>query len=260
MKYYLSLYKSFVATSTSVAMSFRTSFFLLIIMDIFFISASLLSVDYIYDHVQQIGGWSKYQLLFFTCFMLVIDQIHMMIFSTNFWVIGDDIKTGQLDYTLLKPSNSLFNCFVRYFRPSAVVTSFVAIGGLVYYGKALELAWHQWTLIPLFMLWGLVLLVIIEIIVSTFMFWLTEGSGINFIRMGLQRVSRYPHFIYGNIARKVFLILVPVLFIGSAPVEFLFNYQSYQLLLGMLLATILLGLLLKKFWTRALNQYESASS
>lgn len=260
MKYYWELYKSFVVTSTSVAMSFRTSFFLLIFMDIFFISSSLLSVNYIYDHVQLIGGWSKHQLLFFTCFMLVIDQIHMMIFSTNFWVIGDDIKTGQLDYTLLKPSNSLFNCFVRYFRPSALVTSFISIGALIYFGRHLQFNWLQWSLTPLFLIWGLILLVIIEMIVSTFMFWLTEGTGINFIRMGLQRVSRYPHFIYSNLARKIFLLAIPVLFIGSAPVEFLFNQSRYQLLGGMLLATLLLTFVLNFFWSRALNQYESASS
>lgn len=260
MRYYWELYKSFVSTSTAVAMSFRTSFFLLILMDLFFFASTLLSVDYIYDHVQQIGDWSRYQLLFFSAFMLWIDQVHMAIFSTNFWVLGDDIKTGQMDYNLLKPSNSVFNSFLRYFRPSSVFTSIFGWGALIYFGLKLDLSWHQWLATPFLMLLGLMLLVVVEIIISTFMFWLTEGAGINFIRMGLQRVSRYPHFVYNNVARKIFLVFIPVLFVGSAPVEFLFNYQSYQLLLGMLLALLVLSLLLNFFWKRALNHYESASS
>lgn len=260
IKYYWNLYLKFVETSTSVALSFRTSFSLLILMDIFFFFSTLLSVDYIYEHVNQIGGWSRYQLLFFSSFMLCIDQVHMAIFSTNFWVLGDDIKTGQLDYTLLKPSHSLFNCFMRYFRPSSVITSFFGWSALIYFGIKLNLQWHQWCFIPILMILGMLVLILIEFILTTFMFWITEGVGVNFIRLGLQRISRYPHFIYGQVARKVFLVAIPVLYIGSAPIEFIFDYKNYQLLLGMLISIIILSLVLKFFWRHALNHYESASS
>ena len=85
MKNYLSVYKKFFETSLAEASSFRTSFFLIMVMDLTFYFVTLTSVSFIYDHVTTIGPWDKNQLLFFISFMLTMDHIHMVIVSENFW-------------------------------------------------------------------------------------------------------------------------------------------------------------------------------
>jgi ABC-2 type transport system permease protein len=260
LKHYLGVYRYFVTTSVSEALSFRTSFMLLIMMDIFFYFSVLFSVDFLFDHMQTIGPWTKYQLLFFISFMLNIDAIHMGVFSSNFWMLGFKIRTGELDFDLLKPTHSIFICFFRYLKPSSLITAPVAWAMLIYYGSKIGLLWYDWLLIPPLILLGLSLLCVLEFILSTSMFWLVEGMGVNFLRMQMQQMARWPDFIYKYTYQKIFTIAVPVLLIGSGPVHFILDKSNWHYLVGMFVALFISSLILIKIWNKALCQYDSASS
>ena len=260
IKHYLSIYKKFIATSFSVQLSFRTSFVLLILMDVFFYLSSLATVDFVYDHVSTIGPWQKDKLMFFICFMLCVDHLHMTLISESFWVLSRQIRTGELDFILLKPIHSIFTIFFRYIRPSSMTNTIVAWGLLFYYGAKVPLTPLSWALLPILLLLSFILLAILEIIISAAMFWMTEGLGINFLRMQIQSLARWPDFIYKVLARRVFTIAMPILLVGSAPVRFLLDLKSWDYLAGMMAAIFIFGLLMFKVWSRALIRYESASS
>ena len=101
MKNYLLVYKKFFDTSFAEVSSFRTSFVLIIFMDLAFYLTTLTAVTVIYDHVQTIGPWKKDELLFFIVFMLSLDHLHMIFFSENFWELSRKIRLGLLDFDLL---------------------------------------------------------------------------------------------------------------------------------------------------------------
>lgn len=260
VKHYLSIYKKFLATSFSVQLSFRTSFVLLIVMDIFFYVSTLATVDFVYDHVSTIGPWQKEKLMFFISFMLCVDHLHMTLLSESFWVLARQIRTGELDFILLKPVHSIFSIFFRYIRPSSMTNTIVAWGFLFYYGSKVPLSTVSWILLPLFLILSFMLLAIVEIIISTAMFWMTEGLGINFLRMQIQSLARWPDFVYKVLARRLFTVLMPILLIGSAPVRFLLDLKSWDYVAGMVAAIFVFGFLLFKIWSHALIRYESASS
>ena len=258
--HYFEVYKKFVSTSTQVQASFRTSFILLIFMDLFFYVSTLASVSFIFDHVTTIGPWEREQLMFFISYMLVIDSIHMMVFSHNFWQLSLYIRKGDLDFILLKPISSIFSCFFREFRTPAMISSPVAVTLLIYYGTSLKISLVDWVLMPIYLILSITLLVVIEFILSTAMFWMVEGTGINFLRMQFQQLARWPHFIFSDLVRKILTTIIPVLLIGSGPVQFMFEKSRFELLLMMVVAIILLIQVLKVLWRIALNHYESASS
>lgn len=260
MKHYWNVYKKFVSTSVSVETSFRTSFILLIFMDLFFFLSTIGSVSFIYDHVTTIGPWQKNQLLFFLSFMLMIDNLHMMIFSQSFWEFSNHLKTGQLDYIILKPLSTIFSVFFRHFRLSSLFNTPVFLGSLIYYGNQVGLSLTQWALVPFLLALGLALLVVVEFTLTTSMFWLTDGMGINFLRMQMQQLARWPSFIYRGVIRKVLMSALPVLLIGSGPVQFLFDTAQWPLLVGMLLCLVLFSFLLVVVWRQGLRRYDSASS
>ena len=107
---------------------------------------------------------------------------------------------------------------------------------------------------------GFTLLIIIEFIISTSMFWMTEGMGINFLRMQFQHLARWPRFVFSSIPRRIFSTIVPVCLIGSAPVEFLLDHNAWPILLGLLLAIGVGLLILLKVWNIGISNYDSASS
>lgn len=259
-KHYISVYNKFVSTSFTQASSFRLSFFLVALMDIIFYLSTLFSVTFIFDHVQHIGPWNKDQLLFFISFMLTLDHFHMTTVSESFWRFSEHIRTGSLDFILLKPTHSIFNVFFSRFRPATLANGIVAWSFLIYYGMKINLPWFGWALIPILILLAFNLLLVIEIILSTAMFWIVEGAGVNFLRMQLQQLARWPDFIYTYFTRKILTLFLPLLLIGTAPVKFLLDFHNYDYLVYMVLFSILFWILCFIWWKYALRKYESASS
>ena len=260
VKHYFQVYSGFLSTCFTQAMSFRIHFVLLIFMDLFFLISALASVNIIYDHVSTIGPWNREQLLFFVSVMLTIHQCHMAFVSENFWIFSSHLRMGTLDFILLKPISSIFSTYMRFIRPGSFVNILICVGAVIYYGIEVDLSGLSWLLLPFGILFGLLLASSLDMVIATSMFWMLEGVGINFLRMQLQELSRWPEFIYGAITSRILTVVVPILLIGNAPVRFLFDHSDWLPFFGLGVALILVWVVLYFFWNLGLNIYESASS
>lgn len=260
IRHYLRVYWQFVATSIAQTMSFRIHFLLVILVDLFFYASSLASVDFIFRHVESIGVWNREEFLFFICFMLAVDHLHMIFFSHGFWMFSADLRSGNLDFHLLKPTGALFNVFFRHVRIASLVNAIFPWGCLIYFGQVAGLSLLSWLMLPLFVLLALTLIVSIEIVLSMAMFWTIEAWGINLIRIQLQSLARWPDFVYIYSFQKFFTFFVPVLLVGSAPVKVLLEPHYFQPLLIMIVAILLCWWVINMVWKMGLRKYESASS
>lgn len=260
IKHYLRVYVGFLSTCFVESMSYRLHFFLLIIMDLFFYFSTLASVDILYNHVAMIGPWQREQFLFFVAIMLSVNQLHMTFLSESFWMLPYSLRTGAMDFLLIKPISPLFSTFFRYVRPGSLCNIFVTWSVLIYYGIGAGLNGLDWIALPVVVILGFMLAASIELVIACSMFWMLEGTGINFLRIELQQLARWPDFIYQGFLRRILTIALPVLLIGSAPARFLFNTKDIFPLLGMVLAIIVSWVLLGIAWRAGLNKYESASS
>ena len=258
--HYARVYREFVSNSFAEAMTYRLHFVLLVIMDLLFYVSTLASVGFIYDHVELIGSWHRDQFMFFVAFMLAVDHLHMTFVSGNFWIFSYELRIGHLDFLLLKPIGAIFTIFFRYVRAASAGNFIVPWAFLVHYGRRAGIHGATWLFVPPLVLLALTLLVSLEILLSMSMFWLVESVGINFLRMQLQQVGRWPDFVYGYFARKLFTVIFPVLLVGSAPVRFLLDPRDWRLLVGTVVTIGLSWLAIGHFWRRGLRAYESASS
>jgi ABC-2 type transport system permease protein len=260
LKHYFSIYSEFVSNCFSAALTYRFHFLMLIVMDLLFYCSILASVDFLFAYVSKIGPWGRNEFMFFMAFMIAIEHLHMTFVSENFWEFSYDIRTGRLDFILLKPVAALFVIFFRHMRPATLLNGVFPWFYLIYFGKALHLGLIQWLLLPFLVLLGLTLLTSIEILMSMSMFWIVESMGINFLRLQLQQVSRWPDFVYSYFSQKLFSYAIPVLLVGSAPVRFLLDLNQWQGLLWVGCILIITWLLIRFFWLKGLASYESASS
>ena len=260
IKHYFSVYQGFVITCFIESMNFRLHFVLLILMDLLFYVSALASIHIIYNHVETIGVWDRGQLLFFVAFMLGINQLTMTFVSESYWRFPELIRSGDLDFILLKPIGAVFSVFFRYLRPGSMINMIFTWGVIIYYGLALNLSLFAWCALPFLLFLGFLLQNAIEMVISCSMFWMLEGSGVNFIRMELQQLARWPDFIYNKIVSRILMTVLPILLIGSAPVRFLFNINDWIPFLGMGLGILLFWGILSFVWKLGLASYESASS
>ncbi len=259
-KYYLLLYREFIKTCFVEAMSFRLHFVLLIIMDLVFYASVFASVDIIYQHVETIGTWNREQLMFFVSFILSVNHLQMSLLANNYWELSLLIRQGGLDFLLVKPASSLFSTFLRRISAGSTLLFLVPWSCMIYFGNKLGFTWHAWVILPFLVLLAFMLTGLIETIISCAMFWMLEGVGINFLRMQLQQVARWPDFIYAGFIRKILTFFIPVLLIYNAPSRFLFDFHDWLVMVGMLSAVAIGWVVLFFLWKLCLNSYESASS
>ncbi len=260
IQYHLVIYKEFVRTCFIQAMAFRTHFVLLIIMDLFYYASTIASIDIIYNHVEQIGTWNRNQLMFFVSFMLLVDNMHMSFLANNYWRLSLLIRTGELDFLLVKPASSLFSVYLRYLQPGSMTIFFIPVGFIIYFGIQLGFSWSVWIILPFLIVLAFILTGLIETIIACGMFWMIEGTGINFLRMQLQQVSRWPDFIYSGFIRKILTFVIPILLIFNAPNRFIFDHTDWWPLAGMIAAIAIAWTILQVVWKFCLDSYESASS
>src|SRR3989339_181343 len=149
IRYYFRLYGGFVSTCFMESMNFRIHFVLLMVMDFFFYGSAFLSIHILYEQVPAIGAWRREDLMFFMAFMLSINQMVMTVSSEAYWRFPELIKSGGLDYILLKPANGIFVTFFRHIRPGSMMNVVFTVPALVYFGMQIPLPTWGWFLLPL---------------------------------------------------------------------------------------------------------------
>lgn len=257
---YFSIYKEFVSTCIAEATSFRVNFILLIIMDLIYYALTIATINIIFNHIEKIGPWGKNEFLFFFAFMIAVDHLHMTFASENFWDFPEFVRMGTLDFLLLKPVAPLFMLFFRRVRPSSFLNIFFTVGLLIYCGLKIQLSIWAWVCLPFFVFLSFLLFVSIDILLMMSVFYVVEGTGVNFLRMQFQTVGKWPDFIYKSMFRKLFLFAFPILMIASAPSRFLINYEDWILVAIFPITLMVVWGLIGLCWRRGIRHYESASS
>lgn len=166
----------------------------------------------------------------------------------------------MFDFHLLKPIGSIFPVFFRIVRPASFFIFIVPWSVLLWYGNKIGLTPLAWGLLPLMVVLAFMLMTALEILIIMGVFVTVESYGLNFLRIQLQQMSRWPDFVFQFYARKFFTFVVPVLMLGSFPVRFLMDPQNPWLLLPVLLAFGITLFLIRISWRLGLRYYESASS
>lgn len=260
LNHYLQIYKNFISCSLTEELSFRLNFFLLLVVDAIFTLSALGTTFILFDHIPALGNWNRDQLQFFLVFMLIVDDFQGLVLSSNFWMLSTDLKAGNLDFTFLKPVHSFVPMFFRHLRPSSLISLIIDIILLFYFADRLSFSMFDYITLPFLLFLSISLRFIVEMSIALLMFWTTEGVGINFIRLQLQSLSRWPDLIYRGLAKKILMTLLPILLIGSAPMHFLFDHSKWHYLIWLCISVILFAFLLHFAWEKARIRYESASS
>jgi ABC-2 type transport system permease protein len=231
----------------------------------------------IFSYTESIGhdtGWGKYQFFVFLSTTLFINSIVQAFFMPNANEFSDLIRTGQLDFALLKPIDTQFLISLARIEWSSLGNFAFAAALLSYslwqlhYGPdALSLSWVQVVLYPLYVLCGVGILYSLMIGLAATSIWLGRNTSLYDFWFYITNFSRYPMEIYdgryGIWLQRTFTFVIPVLVVVNVPARLLalpLERQSWPLALFALLAT--LGSLAVSRWvfSRALWSYRSASS
>ena len=273
---YLRVFLTFARNSLVRDMTFRVNFLIECASSVTWTMMNLGFYLLIFTHTDQIGantGWGKWEFFAFLATTMLVNSLVQAFFMPNCEDISELIRTGGLDFALLKPIDTQFVISLEKIDWSSLanfaaglVLLIVSVAQL----QSLMLTPLTILLYAFYILCGVAILYSLMISLSATSIWLGQNRSLYDFWFYITNFSRYPMEIYdgawGRPLRWVCTFLIPVLVVVNVPARIIARPVSPQgegvwpLALFALVATA--GSLLASRWVflAALRNYRSASS
>lgn len=278
---YLQVYLMFARNSLVRDMMFRANFLIEAVSSLSWAVMNVGLYWIIFEHTPSIGegtGWGKYEFFVFMGTTWIINSIVQAFFMPNSEEFSELIRTGGLDFALLKPIDTQFLISFRKVSWSSLSNLLLGIGllaiSLNHLSQRPQQAWQFepaiLLLYPLYVACGVAILYSLMISLAATSVWLGRNQTLYDFWFYITNFSRYPMEIYargwGLPLLVTFTFVIPVLVVVNVPARMLAQPLmpradwEWPLAAFTLLATVLSVLASRWIFQRSLLAYRSASS
>ena len=259
---FLRLLRIYLSASLSVQLAYRANFLAAILSSLANLSTGLLGVLLFYSRpeITQLGGWNLQGALMVVGFFTLTEGVISVWLRPNLAQLSEGIRTGTLDFLLLKPVDAQFQLSSRNLNLLRLPDILLGLGLIVWAGAALGTVTLAGALLAFVLyLSALAMVYAIWFILNTSAFWLVNVQNITELFQGVFSAGRYPLPALPVWIRPLLTFVIPVAFITTIPAQALRGELGNAALFSPLVALILLALC-RMIWLRALGSYTSASS
>jgi len=269
---YLRVLRVFARNSLVRSMSFRANFLIECLSSLAWVLMNLGFYVLVFKYTPSIGagsGWTKYPYFVFLATVQFIYSLAETFFMPNAEEFSELVRTGDLDFALLKPIDTQL-------LVSLAKTDWSGLSNFVFAGCLLSYALvkmdytpgiEQVILYPVYILSGVAILYSLTIILASTSVWLGRNQTITDYWFYITNFSRYPLEIYagpfGTPLQMFFTFVIPVLVVVNVPARMLarpLSTSDWRLAGFTLVATALMFAVARWVFQRALASYRSASS
>ena len=278
---YPRVFLTFARNSLVRDMSFRTNFILQCISTI---SWTVMNIGFyliIFQYTDSIGkgtGWGRDEFFVFLATTWIINSLVQTFFMPNAQQFSELIRSGNLDFALLKPIDTQFVISfprVDWAALSNLVMGLVLLGYSLYQLTTREtnpliIDWRALLMYPFYIVCGTIIMYSVMITLASTSVWLGRNQTLYNFWFYITNFSRYPMEIYkfgwGMALYVLFTLVIPVLLVVNIPARIMAKpldtmQTEYWRLAGFsILATLCCLTLSRKIFVRALKSYRSASS
>jgi ABC-2 type transport system permease protein len=269
---YIRVLLTFARNSLVRAMTFRANFIIECLTSLSWVFMNLGFYVLVFQYTPSIGrgtGWGQYQYFVFLATLQLINSLVEAFFMPNAEEFSELVRTGELDFALVKPIDTQFLVSMAKFDWSSM-TNFLFASLLLAY-SLLRLDYvpgvAEILLYPFYILSGVAILYSVTIILAATTVWLGRNQSIYEFWFYITNFSRYPLEIYsgpfGTPIRILFTFILPVLVVVNVPARLLakpLQAGEWRLAAFAVVATALSLLASRWLFKRALESYRSASS
>ncbi len=272
---------TFASNSLVRDMTFRTNFVLQCVSSIGWTAMNVGFYLIIFQHTGSIGedsGWDREKFFLFIATTWFINSLVQAFFMPNAQEFSEMIRTGGLDFALLKPIDTQFLISFRRIDWSALSNFFA---GLVIAAVSLVMIANRevGAMVPtplsvmlylVFIVFGVIIMYSLMICLSATSIWLGRNQSLYNFWFYITNFSRYPMEIYnrgwGQPLFGFFTFVVPILVVVNVPARLLAKPLQprapweWWLVLWAVTATVLSVVFSRWVFKKALGSYRSASS
>ncbi len=268
---------TFLRNSLVRDMTFRANFIIDTISTMSWVFMNLGFYILIFSYTPSIGegtGWGKYQFFLFLATTLLINSLIRGLFLANAIEFSEQIRTGALDFALLKPIDTQFLISLGRIEWAAIGPFCCGVLLIVYSLSRPEIAYVptvlQAVLYVFYLGCGVAIYYSMMIAMASTSVWLGRNKTLLDFWFYITNFSRYPMEIYsgpwGSPLRWVFTFVLPVLVAVNVPARLLIrpldpkNTEDWLLLPFAVVAAVVSLWVSRWMFNRSLLSYRSASS
>jgi ABC-2 type transport system permease protein len=278
------VFGTFFRNSLVREMSFRGNFIITVLTRAFWFAAQLTLFAIIYGKVGHINDWSRWEYFAFMATGMLINAVVETFFMPNCANFSELIRTGNLDFALLKPIDTQF--LVSFEKVNvAMLNQLLLAGGLLGYSVyrlSLEspgqyhIGLPQVALYVALLACGVAFFYSLMIALASTSIWFGRNQGLYDFWFYITVFARYPRSIYGgsgdgwtpgDVLQVAFTYVIPILLVVTVPARVLLGkvFQDEPGLLFRLTLYTGAAAVMSLFVSRwifqwSLRQYRSASS
>lgn len=270
---YLSVLWIFLRNNLVRAMSFRANFIIECISSTSWIVMNIGFYVLVFKHTNVlVDAWGQYEFFVFLATTMLVNSVVQAFFMPNAQEFSELIRTGNLDFALLKPIDTQFLISLSRIEWSALANFFVGLGLLGFSlvqlttqaENPLVLKPIVFALYPFYLLCGIAILYSLMISLAATSIWLGRNQTLYNFWFYITNFSRYPMEIYGSFAplQWFFTFIIPVLIVVNVPARIMaLPMKDDRLLPAFTVVATILSLVASRFvFKLALRSYRSASS
>ena len=194
MKRYLQIYWMMMRNSLIREMNFKANFILWMLVEFLWFVGQIVFLEVLFSYVQNIAGWSKWEVVLLIGTHQVIGQLFQAFFYVNVANLPELVRTGKLDFMLLLPVDSQFAVSTRQFGLDSVVNAVVGIAIVIFSLAKLHVmpGAVQVVLYCVALVLGVAIHYSIMFFLASMSFWIVRAQGLIYGYFSIFNIARYP--------------------------------------------------------------------
>jgi ABC-2 type transport system permease protein len=266
---YFRVFGTFLRNAFVREMTFRGNMLITMLTRTFYFVAQLTLFEIIYRQVVRIGDWSREEYFAFMATGMLINALVEAFFMPNVANYSELIRTGNLDFVLLKPIDPQFLIsFEKMDLPQ--LNQVVLSGALLAYSLfriGLPIDPVRMVMYVVFVAVGVTFFYSLMLILASTSVWFGRNTGLYDFWFYVTIFARYPRGIYsgspaGEVLQFGFSYMVPILLVVTVPARVLLGkVLDPSWLTVVAVASAVVGLAVSRaVFQWSLRSYRSASS
>lgn len=213
-------------------------------------------------HRPDVAGWTPWALAMLTGCHMIVTGLFSAVVQPALYQAMDDIRTGALDYLLLRPVDALLSCLVADFQPWRVLEAVMGMALLVVaaVGAGVSPTVLDVVMLAVVLASGVVALYGISVLILSVAFRALQLQNLAFLLESLLDFARWPIAVFRGPLKAFFTFVVPFAIMTSYPPMALLGQLEPSAAGGAVVTAAALAILARIAWLRALRGYTSASS
>lgn len=266
LRRYSRLLGSLASYTLAREMAFRGNFLVKVTVEVLWLGILLVFYATVFSRTNSIAGWNEAQYLFFVGCFFALNGLIETLFLENCNEFAELVRTGDLDFLLLKPVDEQFLVSCRRVDWSTAPNVIMGLGLMVYALVKMDWAFDPIRIAAFLLMFACGVLIAYAFMLSltSISVWMVRNQSLMEMWWLFSSLARYPKEIFdktwAEMIGRVFTYVLPILLVVNMPAASMVKSLDPPMMAFAVVATALTLWGSRAFFRHALRSYRSASS